>query len=642
MMLRCCCLFLAIGLMAGNSGRTVSAAELRTWTDATGKFKIQAKFLSEKDGTVTLEQTDGTELEIELKALSPADQKAIADLRKEAADNPFKPRPSNPFSVRNRPATRAGMAGNAAAGGETSGEPRALKINWNQAELANTAAPGDDWQVKVEAVDVDLPANLRPISLPVKTSFFEKMEGLVINPVARKAVVGFVLGEPKPVGTTRLAICDLATGRSAGPIVSTGQMLPMALSDDGEHVVMRRHEFGFGNHDRLEVWQLTGSQARKLVSWVPYEDLRGGDRDVLWASFVDNGQLATVGGKGELVVWSFPEIEPLCRAPLGMTGLPALSPDRKLIAFCAANSIGILDVNERSVVAQQSLPQAMPMPRLAFSPSGGRLACVAHNQLIVWETTNGNVLQNMDLTGVSGEVSFPHENFVLGGNRYLIDIENQVKLWSYEGHDQVATLGEWTFFSVPDSRKAGALLPARLPHKAARDFQQKVANNPAMFALRPETKVRIDVSSIPDASRREKVTEDLTGRLKTIGCTVDASAPLTLAAIVEGPKQETLKLRNSGDYQVQVYATRVRFLYDGKTIWETSISNVPGGGFIFIRLEEGENVGTWLKKREKPDYEFFGRVELPKYLLKPVATTGNTSSRSLTLGSSRMTPAGIP
>src|SRR4051812_25722354 len=69
------------------------AADLRTWSDASGKFTLQAKFIASKDGKVTLQRPDGSQFEIELAKLSPADQKYVAEQVK-GEDNPFKPKDS--------------------------------------------------------------------------------------------------------------------------------------------------------------------------------------------------------------------------------------------------------------------------------------------------------------------------------------------------------------------------------------------------------------------------------------------------------------------------------------------------------------------------------------------------------------------
>ena len=60
---------------------------------------------------------------------------------------------------------------------------------------------------------------------------------------------------------------------------------------------------------------------------------------------------------------------------------------------------------------------------------------------------------------------------------------------------------------------------------------------------------------------------------------------------------------------------------------------------IFFNLEEGENIGSWLAKRQKPDYALFERVELPRFLQRPSA--GGAAGGSLTLGTSQVTASGL-
>src|SRR5262249_53415418 len=87
--------FLAIAICFVALLSAASAAEFRNWSDASGKFSVKAKYVSLSDGKVTLEQEDGSSLEIELAKLSAADQKYVNDLRA-AGDNPFK-KTESPF-----------------------------------------------------------------------------------------------------------------------------------------------------------------------------------------------------------------------------------------------------------------------------------------------------------------------------------------------------------------------------------------------------------------------------------------------------------------------------------------------------------------------------------------------------------------
>ncbi|MEZ6122597.1 MAG: SHD1 domain-containing protein [Planctomycetaceae bacterium] len=73
--------------------RKPALSALRTWTDNTGSFKVEAEFIALKGTSVTLKRkADGKELELPLERLSAADQKAAQELAKQksaAPKNPF-------------------------------------------------------------------------------------------------------------------------------------------------------------------------------------------------------------------------------------------------------------------------------------------------------------------------------------------------------------------------------------------------------------------------------------------------------------------------------------------------------------------------------------------------------------------------
>ena len=87
---------------------------------------------------------------------------------------------------------------------------------------------------------------------------------------------------------------------------------------------------------------------------------------------------------------------------------------------------------------------------------------------------------------------------------------------------------------------------------------------------------------------------------------------------------------------MQEYLTRLKFVYQGKVLWETSSSNVPG----MIMLKRGENIEGKLRESEKPQYGLYDRVELPKFLQKP-GEANSPGGGGTTLGSSQVTAAGI-
>jgi hypothetical protein len=105
---------------------------------------------------------------------------------------------------------------------------------------------------------------------------------------------------------------------------------------------------------------------------------------------------------------------------------------------------------------------------------------------------------------------------------------------------------------------------------------------------------------------------------------------------MEGPKDREVRyMFGGGDYKVQEYTARLKFVYQGQPAWETSGTNVPG----VVSLKKGENIADKLRESEKPDYGFFNRVQLPKFLQKPAQ--GQGAGSSLTLGQSNITTSGL-
>ncbi|HET6880074.1 MAG TPA: hypothetical protein VFI31_07955, partial [Pirellulales bacterium] len=362
-------------------------------------------------------------------------------------------------------------------------------------------------------------------------------------------------------------------------------------------------------------------------------------RDVLWGEFLDSSHFATSSRGGKVVIWSFPQLEPLTTFSLSDHAIPGLSPDRKRIAYCNGKEVGIYDVIRGEVIAQQATPQQLQSPSVAFSPSGKKLACNGSDTLLVWDVATGNLERTIPCTGipVHGPVQFPDDAFALVSGKFLFDIENQLKLWTYEGAAQTATAAGWTFFAVTDGEaKPGSLLAVQLPQPAAKSLLAKALTQPDLFVLRSGTTVKLNLNGLPDAAQREHVRAALTERLQRIGCQAGDNGTIELTALIEGPKDRDVRyMFGGGDYKIKEWMSRLKFVYQGQTAWETSSSNVP----FALSLKKGENVGDKLREFEKPNYGFFDHVELPKFLQKP--TQGQQPGASLTLGQSRVTTSGL-
>ena len=75
-----------------------AADDLRTWSDSTGKYTLEAKFIGIEGGKVILEKADGSRIQIELSKLKAEDRTEAVKLNsKKMGENPFKNEEENPF-----------------------------------------------------------------------------------------------------------------------------------------------------------------------------------------------------------------------------------------------------------------------------------------------------------------------------------------------------------------------------------------------------------------------------------------------------------------------------------------------------------------------------------------------------------------
>lgn len=667
--------------------------EMRTWTDKSGRFKIQGKFVEMSGKSVVLEKEDGSQVKIPLDKLSEADQKAVAEMGA-AEESPFESmKPAKKTSKKTRavdedeeesaprksakkkttvvdadeeePAAmptrkkRSRAGGEEEEGWEVSGEAEEVTPRWRSAREIPVATSGEKWSVSIEAPKEPAAVKKgRSITVPPKVDFFERVKALVINPVCRRAAIGYVLdragprrpitrrspgGEAGAEGQTRVVFCDLQSGRELGQAASSGKLVPLALSDDGGQLLLRHEDVAFAKPDTLETWKITESGVSRELVWSPHDERQPGGHKILWGAYIDEERFVTASSAGFLVVWEAATAKAIRYVKINGQGRPALSPDRKYIAFGTDKQIGVLDLSSLEVVALQEPAQHLAFPVLSFTPAGTRLVCGAFDRVYVFDVATGALYREIPLAGFSAQIGesipCPSEDHFLLGNSILVDMESQAKLWTYRGQEATGMLGGVCWFLVSSHDSAGALVPAVLPHSAAQDQIQKAMQNPDFFIVKPGTAVRLNVAGLADPAEREKAQAALTGKLEANGCQVAPNAPIELVASVETGKRRELSYRGMGGpfgagsatYSFQEYSSRLKFVFQGQTLWEVVGTNNPG---FMIHLKEGETIQQHLQARERPNYGFFTSVGIPKMVQKP-------SPGGQTIGTSQVTAAGL-
>ncbi|MFO1063106.1 MAG: redoxin family protein [Pirellulales bacterium] len=78
-------LAMAVACLLSMSGYADDTSSVRTWTDATGKYRVEAVLVSSSDKEVVLKRADGTEVTVQVEKLSDADR---SFLKKSADKSP--------------------------------------------------------------------------------------------------------------------------------------------------------------------------------------------------------------------------------------------------------------------------------------------------------------------------------------------------------------------------------------------------------------------------------------------------------------------------------------------------------------------------------------------------------------------------
>ena len=615
---------LAIAILI--SATSIQAAELRTWTDISGKFSVKGKLVSDANGKVILLNEAGKKLAIPLEQLSEADRKYLANLKTPVPENPFKPvEEESPF--------------------QPVATPSVIEVDLSTVREVLAVPTLKEWKFEPPAVKSEERVTYKPVPTPPKRDFWEKGQGFETSVASGKVIFGYAYTNKKTKQVlSRYQLSDMIKGESQKYEITDLEqpMYCIALSDTGTTAIMRRNEFGFGKSDFLERWSFGEKAIEREVRWTPYAKSRGGNRDVKMVRFLPNDRLMTVSGGGTVVVWDAKTIKPIYKFAIKGGSYPGLSPDRKLLCYSRGNDIGVLDLEKGEVLAAQRVGN-LTWPHLRFNPTATKVACLDHNRLKVYDFASGEMVLDRSRRGFpSGSYRFVSEDHLLLNNSALFDIKNQLIVWSFAdgwGED----FGENMCFLTKGSSSPGLLVVDRLPLKAMTEALDNAMQDEDFWVLNKGTTVRLDLDGLPDSDGKESVKAALTKKLSEYGINVGDKGTIDLVASIEAKKEKKKVSYSVGfgpippspfgrgglKYEVKEFVSHLKFVYEGKTAWESQMSSVPRS----FRLKDGDTIEKLLRRSEKPNYGWYEKIELPDLLRKP---TG-----SPTLGTTKITSAGL-
>jgi len=627
---------LCVGLMACCC--VADESEMRTWSDASGKFSVRATLKEKTNTAVSLITADGRMVEVPITRLSDGDKAYLASLDMPADDpfaggvplegmtdlvplvggTPATDAADSPREPVEFPADTLADLQESVSVGPTMALPGTGRVIDLSAAASETVAVGEDPLPEVEA----LPAGVA--ALP-PTDAYDK------------------LGGPFHLVDDRF-VASIGRNKSGSPEETRGRLVVVGLQSGTGEVVWDKPQAVkvLGHHqptgrtlvvDALDQFQRAGElvMLEGVAEGTPKELYRrslpglgkpGFQPMVEWARLLSGSHVAAIVD-GSLLVWDLPAAQLLYRVEkVRATEPPAFSGSKRFMAVSQGGVVTVLETATGEVLKTLSTGQSLANG-IAFHPSGGQLALCCSNQYVVWDWLDDRIVAEAVTTDQLGSapicwLSDTQFRTALGS---VIDVELGMPVWKYHlGAAADPLLMGDKLVTLATSPKA-TLVSIAVPHPVALQAMQQLmgAGDEAML-VRPGTKVALAVEGVA-GDEATAIEEALTTSAEEAGWKVSRRARITLVAKIGRGEQQQLSYRMMGGRSQETStATLVPFTADleirsGATVlWQRSSTNhVPS----LLRLEEGETVQDAVKRYEKPDPGFFGRLNLPPRIPRP-------------------------
>lgn len=639
----------AAGGDPANPFEAATPSTLRTWTDATGKFKIEAEFVSLDGGQVQLKKkADGKFITLGLDKLSPEDQTVAKSLAEKAKNPPMKE--ENPFeaNVSDKP-TVAGLG-------------LEKKITLQGVPTITLDAPAA-WGATANPAEKPAPAIANRVStIPARANvgangraddFFEKADSMIVDAAHNWLWIGVKNEPPGGQKSCRLERIDVASGSVLPPLPMPTLVKPLCVDPSGRYLVTSREDDFHNRNKHLDIWEIDGNEVRAAQSFKPYDDGEGKPFSVKatkWAEFVDGTHLLTLSDGGKLVLWDLTTLKAEYQAELG-TGWSlacTLSPGRKQLGVATSSGVYLLEPLTGKVLGKFELKDEgrLTIWRVAFSDDGGQVAAVGPLNLWVW-----NVADGKNTTAISGTtlpighetaLSFGAHKHLIIDHRYAFDIARGLMTCHYTGSWSAAATFAGREFYLTEDRGAGGKTRGVMQFVLPGDeVVQKAASvkEEDLLAIKPGSKISLELTLPFPADETEKIRASASAAFIANGWAIAAPGEaadfvLTAAAMPGETKEIEYRMFGRGFATTKVSVTyqlgemTLKAPGSEKPVWQNKATWGPPH---FLHLKEGQTIEE--ATRTAPTAAFFANPGIPRRLMK--------YPNGLSIVSATLSPSGV-
>jgi len=618
----------------------------RFWRDASGTFRQRAVLLSIDGDKVTLRKPDMAEVQVPITALCDSDQRFIQRLEKEAGPGggkPPQPPPIEQFTVAQDGGTAAFGGGSGRAALTPDPVPAYLTMKhggvgfvmedfWDRIGAVLPIGGPDGWLLA--AVEHQSPSEPLPTRLLWTSLERQQIEGRQLLPP------GEVVLDYHPPSHRLLTYATVETpeNRWGKSVLTLWEVLP------------------------------TDKQVKPVVRWnAEPSERRPGEP---WARLIDGNAVVQRWTDHDFVVWdtSGKRMRYRTNQESFFAPAPTLSGGRKYLFMPEDKQVRILEIATGRLVS--TLPVDDGAAAVAASEDGRWAAVLGRGTLTVWDLTSADAAPNRYQAEAIGTPFSATLNWV--GNRrvmassghgglVLFSLEHKLALWNYQfdmdavreakgrrvreiiaGHLVYAA-------SVSAGGQRGLAVGAvQLPGPKV-DEAAAALDPESLMIIKPGTAVRLDVRAGGDSARVQAALER---EIQANGWTLSGSASIVVVAEMKIGDMQQVTYRSLGGrgmggeetVSITPHISQVRIEVGSNVAWQAGTST---GAPPMMRLQEGETVQGEVNRWQRPNVDFFEKIDIPEKLLDPtkrngIGTTQVTNRGLIPRETPHGAPAGIP
>ncbi len=656
-------------------GPLVGFAIKRTWSDKSGKFKIEGSLKSADAKVIRILKPDSKVVDVPVDKLSESDhafvqgflaaEKALSQSQLNPEDddaNPFKGgvpsdnpsdkpmnNPSEKSSAKplgNRPRRSPASESETSEGETESSNSAAIpkrKAGINGFKPLSIVPAREFWSVKTPRAFPDVSFEDALIQTSLKKPFFAGIQVMGAGKVGTIILNSYQEGRNRDA-FGRFVVASATTSESSSVLEFPDPWRLIAISPDGGRFAAVRVE-GFDKGNDVAIFRVKDEVITPEFQFTA----GGGSWDELhWAAFLPDNRFATISQKHDLTFWDLEnKIGPkaIKRGSTGSALKASITPAGELMAFTAGNAVAVLDTTEGKLVG--CIKREEPVYSVAFSPKAEMIATLGPFKITLFGMNDGKEIRTVPIndSNPGAELLWLGKHLLVGN--VLYDVERGVPLWTYETQAPRAVLGDFLLagFGGDNSSSVGLF---RIPHENAVRVAEEI--DPATsYALRPGDSISVeyDFGATPPALQ-EKIREAVCAKILAVGWKLSNSDENVLTIKLEQGKSEEAEYFEHRGFGPMFHPFGGRPSGTGEKVtytpWTHTMTLKSQGKQVFsnvykigapqnLRDEKGVTTQSQVDSYCKPSPSYFTNAAIPPYMLKAEYQGG--------LGKSRIDASGL-